>query len=265
MPIVKFAQMQEMILKGKKATKEINNFLKISSDSGKGREIKDLKGVIECNNLQLIYPKNKNPVFENLNFNISPGTVAVITGLNGSGKSTLIKILAGVLDFTKGNYQIDQIAFNQISQAWYRKQLSYSPQEPLFVDGTLGENIVGSNKVASKLLSEILIEVDLINYVNVHEQGINMLLSNRGEELPLGIRKRISHARSLINDGKIVLFDEPTEGLDISGRESILKLITKFKSENKTVIIASNDAEISKKADIEIDLNGKPKPNVIIK
>ena len=40
---------------------------------------------------------------------------------------------------------------------------------------------------------------------------------------------------------------------------------TKFKSENKTVIIASNDAEISKKADIEIDLNGKPKPNVIIK
>ena len=92
-----------------------------------------------------------------------------------------------------------------------------------------------------------------------------MLLSNRGEELPLGVRKRISHARSLINNGKIVLFDEPTEGLDVSGREAMLKLITKFRSENKTVIIASNDAEISRKADIEIDLNGKPKPNVIIK
>ena len=66
----------------------------------------------------------------------------------------------------------------------------------------------------------------MINYVNVHEQGINMLLSNRGKELPLGVRKRISHARSLINNGKIVLFDEPTEGLDVSGREAMLKLIT---------------------------------------
>ena len=72
----------------------------------------------------------------------------------------------------------------------------------------------------------IVAEQDLyLSFINNHEKGLNMRLDNRGEELPLGIRRRIGHARSLANNGQIVLFDEPTEGLDKTGKDTFYKLI----------------------------------------
>ena len=257
MPIVKFVQTQENIVKGEKASKEIQMFLSIPTDNGSGREIKEFKGSIQCSNLQFIYPKSKNPIFENLDLNLYSGQITVITGQNGSGKSTLIKVLSGILDFTKGSLNLDQIAINQVSLVWLREQLSYSPQEPTFLDGTLGENIIGSKKLEGDQFSKLLLDVDLLNFVNSHEKGINMVLDNRGEELPLGIRKRISHARSLVNHGKIVLMDEPTEGLDLVGKKAMIKLLLALKKEDKTVVVATNDQDIIDLSDQSVELNIK--------
>ena len=97
--------------------------------------------------------------------------------------------------------------------------------------------------------------VDLLNYVNSHEKGINMQLDNRGEDMPLGIRKRVGHARSLINDAKLILFDEPTEGLDKLGKDAIYDLLKQFKSNNKTIFVASNDQSIIDISDKRVNLN----------
>ena len=151
--------------------------------------------------------------------------------MNGSGKSTLIKTIAGILDLNKGQILVDQVDLSQLSLNWYRKQIIYSPQEPKFIDGSLAENIIGTDNIENKVLNTALKDADLLNYINNHEQGINMKLDNRGEELAPGIRKRISIARSIINDGQIVIFDEPTEGLDEVGKQSVISLIDKFKKE----------------------------------
>ena len=102
-----------------------------------------------------------------------------------------------------------------------------------------------------------MLDVDLLNFVNSHEKGINMVLDNRGEELPLGIRKRISHARSLVNHGKIVLMDEPTEGLDLVGKKAMIKLLLALKKEDKTVVVATNDQDIIDLSDQSVELNIK--------
>ena len=75
--------------------------------------------------------------------------------------------------------------------------------------------------------------------------------------MPLGIRKRISHARSLVNHGKIILMDEPTEGLDLVGKKAIIKLLSTFKKENKTVVVATNDQDIIDLSDQSVELNIK--------
>ena len=82
-----------------------------------------------------------------------------------------------------------------------------------------------------------------------------MQLDNRGEDMPLGIRKRIGHARSLINDAKLILFDEPTEGLDKLGKDAMYDLLKYFKSKNKTIFVASNDQSIIDISDKCLDLN----------
>ena len=262
MPIIRFTQMQESIFKGESASIEISKFLGMNSDENSGREIKEFTGSAIFSDLQFTYPSKKNPMFENLSFEASSGDIVSISGNNGSGKSTLIKVIINVLELNRGQVLIDQIDLNQLSINWYRDQISYSPQEPTFIDGTLGDNIIGSNQIEPSELTNTLRDVDLLNYINSHESGINMVLDNRGEDLPLGIRRRISLARSIIGNGMIVVFDEPTEGLDKVGKDAVYKLLKKLKDSKKTIFIASNDENILTMANIMIDLNIKPKPSV---
>ena len=262
MPIIRFTQMQESIFKGESASIEISKFLGMNSDENSGREIKEFTGSAIFSDLQFTYPSKKNPMFENLSFEASSGDIVSISGNNGSGKSTLIKVIINVLELNRGQILIDQIDLNQLSINWYRDQISYSPQEPTFIDGTLGDNIIGSNQIEPSELTNTLRDVDLLNYINSHESGINMVLDNRGEDLPLGIRRRISLARSIIGNGMIIVFDEPTEGLDKVGKDAVYKLIKKLKDSKKTIFIASNDENILTMANIMIDLNIKPKPSV---
>ena len=262
MPIIRFTQMQESIFKGESASIEISKFLGMNSDENSGREIKEFTGSAIFSDLQFTYPSKKNPMFENLSFEASSGDIVSISGNNGSGKSTLIKVIINVLELNRGQILIDQIDLNQLSIKWYRDQISYSPQEPTFIDGTLGDNIIGSNQIEPSELTNTLRDVDLLNYINSHESGINMVLDNRGEDLPLGIRRRISLARSIIGNGMIVVFDEPTEGLDKVGKDAVYKLLKKLKDSKKTIFIASNDENILTMANIMIDLNIKPKPSV---
>ena len=262
MPIIRFTQMQESIFKGESASIEISKFLGMNSDENSGREIKEFTGLAIFSDLQFTYPSKKNPMFENLSFEASSGDIVSISGNNGSGKSTLIKVIINVLELNRGQILIDQIDLNQLSIKWYRDQISYSPQEPTFIDGTLGDNIIGSNQIEPSELTNTLRDVDLLNYINSHESGINMVLDNRGEDLPLGIRRRISLARSIIGNGTIVVFDEPTEGLDKVGKDAVYKLLKKLKDSKKTIFIASNDENILTMANITIDLNIKPKPSV---
>ena len=103
------------------------------------------------------------------------------------------------------------------------------------------------------------------HFINNHEKGLHMRLDNRGEEMPLGIRRRIGHARSLINNGQIVLFDEPTEGLDKPGKDAFYKLIKTLQKQNKTIIISTNDQLIIDVSNKLISLNNSIKPTVVVK
>jgi ATP-binding cassette subfamily C protein LapB len=263
MPINRFIQIQESLSRAENSSKEIKEYMNISSDDNLGREIGDLKGLISLTDLQFQYPSTKNPIFESLSLSVEPGQIVSLVGLNGSGKSTLIKILANILDISRGKYQIDDIDLGQLSKEWLRKQLIFSPQEPKFIDGTLKDNILGSNKINNVVLVKILKDVGLQSFINNHEKGIDMSLDDRGENLPLGIRKRISLARSMINDGHIVLLDEPTEGLDQIGKDLVINIIQDFKNRNKTIVIASNDQSIINLSDVLVDLNSKPKPTIV--
>ena len=261
-PIVRFVQCYEPLSKSDKSLAELNSLLTLPQDKDSGTEIKDFSGKLVIKNLIFRYPQNKNPVFEGLSFDILPEELTVIRGSNGSGKTTLIKTLAGILDFERGQIFLDDIEISQISPHWIRKSLIYMPQEPNFVDGTFLDNLIGIREIEKSKFHEILKLVDLENFVNSDPKGVNLLLSDRGENLPSGIRKRMALARALLVDGQLVLLDEPTEGLDEKGKESIYLLIDKLLSMKKTVVISTLDKEIMNKANLSIDLDNKPKPSI---
>ena len=262
MPIIRYVAMKNNLSMAEDAINEINEYLNIPSDNSLGSTIKDFRGIIEVNDLFFQYPQTKNPIFESLNLSFGPGDIVSIVGSNGSGKSTLINVFASILELSRGSILLDGIEITQISKAWFRNQTAFSPQEPKFIDGSLKDNLIGSNEIKEIDFRNILIEVDLFNYINSREKGLNTFLEERGETLPVGIRKRMSLARAMVNRSQLVILDEPTEGLDISGREKVINLIKNENKKNKTVIIATNDQEIINLSHVLVDMNSKPKPSI---
>lgn len=261
-PIIRLVQNIEPINKATVSLGELNQFLRIPQDSKDGSEIRDFKGSIDMKDIYFQYPNSKVPVFEGLNCSIKPGDIMAIKGSNGSGKSTLIKSIIRILEFNRGQIFYDSVELNQLSLDWLRSNLTYLPQEPKFIDGTLLDNLLGLTEIKKDKMNEILKSVDLIDFVNSDPSGIKMQLPNRGENLPFGIRKRIALARAMVVSGQVVVFDEPTESMDERGRTSLYNLIDKMTMERKTIIVATQDENIIKKANILLDLDKKPSPQV---
>ena len=263
MPINRLVILQDQISRMEDSYNELNKFSSYASDKSEGREIQDLKGKIVLEDTFFQYPEQKNPIFESLNLTVSPGELAVIVGNNGSGKSTLIKSLSRILEFTRGRFFLDDIEVGQLAEKWYRRNLIYSPQEPKFVDGTIKDNLIGETKIEQDQFIKILTDTNLINFINSDKNGVNKILDSSDDQLPLGIKKRMALARGMVNNGKVVFLDEPTEGLDNEAKKSVNKIIKNFKNEKRSIIIATNDQSIIDISDILIDLNSKPKPQVV--
>ncbi len=263
MPINRLVILQDQISRMEDSYIELNRFSSYASEKSEGREIQDLEGRIVLQDAFFQYPEQKNPIFESLNLTVSPGELAVIVGNNGSGKSTLIKSLAGILEFTRGRFLLDDIEVSQIAEKWYRRNLIYSPQEPKFVDGSIKDNLIGETNIEQGQFVKILTETNLISFINEDKNGVNKILDSSDDQLPLGIRKRMALARGMVNNGKTVYLDEPTEGLDSDGKKSVHNIIKNFKKAKKSLVIATNDQEIIDISDILVDLNSKPKPLVV--
>ena len=259
-PVIRLVQNLEPIHRATIAINELNRFLSLPEDSQGGSEIKQFNGKMKIKDLQFQYPENKMPLFENLNLDIQQKELAVITGSNGSGKTTLIKTLIKLLEFNRGQIFYDSIELNQLSLTWVRSNLTYMPQEPKFVDGSLLDNLIGLSEIKKDKMDEILKSVDLLDFVNSDPKGVHMTLNNRGEDLPFGIRKRMALARALVVSGQIVVLDEPTESIDERGKTAIYNLLDNLLEKNKTLIISSQDKKIIERAHIKIDLDKKPIP-----
>ena len=262
-PIVRFVQNIEPLNKANHAINELVQFLNLPQDSPDGNQINDFSGKLQISDLQFKYPESKIPIFEGLNIETKAGELLVINGSNGSGKSTLIKSVIRLLEFNRGQIFYDSIEINQLSLDWVRANLTYLPQEPKFVDGTMLNNLLGQNQIKKDKMTEILRSVDLLDFINSDPKGIDMPLTNRGEDLPFGIRKRIALARALVIGGQLVVLDEPTESIDDKGRNSIYKLINDLLKNKKTLIIATQDEKILNIADCIVNLDIKPIPKTI--
>jgi ATP-binding cassette subfamily C protein LapB len=187
--------------------------------------------------------------------------VLVVTGANGSGKTTLARMLAGLLEPGRGSLLVDGIDLAQIAPAWWRQQLVYLPQEPRFMNATLRENLLAFNEnLDAGSMHALLTRVGLDKYVDENQMGMDLMLVNGGTNLSLGIRRRLALARALSHNGKLVVLDEPTEGLDADGARHVYQVMNELASQGHTIIACSHDAQIIRGAHHLLDLNIKPVP-----
>ena len=189
----------------------------------------------------------------------------MITGANGTGKTTMACIMLGLLQPTRGQIFVDGVDLRQIQPEWWRKQVVYLPQEPVFFDGSIRENLLTNGAdISEEELLAILQRVGLKQFLDESPAGLETSLAGGGRSLALGIRRRIALARGLITKGQLVVIDEPTEGMDQAGRVVMGQVVSELAQEGRTLIVCSHNANMLANRGIRLNLDVKPVPAVTL-
>ncbi|WP_319467029.1 ATP-binding cassette domain-containing protein [uncultured Pseudodesulfovibrio sp.] len=241
----------------------INEFVSLPRESSGGTAMRQFSGRLEFKDVAIAFPGATGPLFESLSYTIEPGTVVGIIGANGAGKTTLSKLVVGLLEPGRGQIFADGVDLRQLAPEWWRRQVMYLPQEPTFLNGTYRENIVMLNpEIEDAALNEIVRMADLRRFLDSTSTGMDTPLNDGGRSLPLGIRKRLALARALVGQGRLAVFDEPTEGLDVEGCEAVFQIMNVLAKRGVTLILVSRDPNVVKGFSAVIDLNVKPVPKI---
>ena len=215
-----------------------------------------LKGAIDFRDVSFSYPGQSEPSLRNLNFSIKPGEKVAILGRIGSGKTTLEKLILGLYLPTQGAVLVDGIDLRQLDPAELRRQIGYVQQDVMLFYGSLRDNIIMGAPLADDAAIVKAAEIGgILNLVNQHPKGFDMLVGERGESLSGGQRQGVAIARAVINDPPILLLDEPTSSMDFSSEDDIKRRLTEY-AKGKTVILISHRTSLLDLADRIIVIDG---------
>ena len=176
---------------------------------------------------------------KDLNVRIEEGQIYGFLGPNGAGKSTTLKMITGILRPTSGSIEFD-------GHAWKRSDLNHIgaliEMPPLYENLTAYENL----KVRTTILGLTDKRIDeVLQIVRLTETG-----KKRAGQFSLGMKQRLGIAVALLNNPKLLILDEPTNGLDPIGIEELRELIRSFPAKGITVILSSHIlSEVQQTAD----------------
>lgn len=262
-PAIKWAQMSEGVAKAQDAMAKIKGLAHLPVEEDNGSALESYLGGLEFRDVAFGHGEEQTPLFEQLNLTLPAGSVLLINGRNGAGKTTLARMLVGLLEPTRGQIFVDGVDMRQLSANWWRRQLMYMPQEPVFLPGTIRDNLLAIDEnLDDEQINRVLRRAELGAFIDESPKGLETELTDNGMTLAVGIRRRLALARAIASDGKLVVLDEPTEGLDREGCAAVYKIMKELAEQRRTIIIITNDPVIQRGARLVLDLNSKPIPTV---
>jgi len=227
----------------KSAYDTLNEIISKEVERPEGEEFVErpsFKGKIEFKEVTFYYPDSDTPALNNVSFVINPGEKVAIIGRIGSGKSTIAKLILKLYEPAEGTILIDDIDIAQIDPADLRRYIGYVPQDIQLFRGTLKENIISSDlhsKVENIIKASEISGVD--EFVKTHPRGYEMYVGERGAGLSGGQRQSVGLARALMQDSSILLMDEPTNAMDQTSENKIIKKL-KDKFEKETLVLVTH-------------------------
>ncbi|WP_230976874.1 type I secretion system permease/ATPase [Pseudothauera rhizosphaerae] len=197
-----------------------------------------LHGAIEFRDVSFHYPGQETLALRNVSLRIQPGEHIAILGRIGSGKTTLEKLILGLYRPTGGAVLIDGVDVRQLDPAELRRNIGYVAQDTVLFYGTLRENIAMAAPLADDAAVLRAAETaGILDFVNSHPQGFDMLVGERGESLSGGQRQGVAVARALINHPPVLLLDEPTSSMDHSSEEEIKRRLAEYARGHTMIVV----------------------------
>ncbi|TWT24699.1 thiol reductant ABC exporter subunit CydD [Planomicrobium sp. CPCC 101110] len=179
---------------------------------------------------------------------IPPHSQVAIIGKSGSGKTTLMHLIAGLLPPSAGTVKINGIPREEISEKSWFDQLSYISQNPYLFAGTIKENIIiGANReVTQEEVAEAAEKAGISELVASLKKGFDTEIGEAGRGLSGGEKQRIALARAFLKKPSVILFDEPTTGLDLQTERILQESMAELAKSSTVITIAHRLHTISR-------------------
>jgi ABC-type multidrug transport system fused ATPase/permease subunit len=209
-------------------------------------------GSIEFKNVSFAFSKGTK-IIDDLSFKVPSNSLVLVAGEHQTGKSTLFKIIMGLYEAKEGDVLIGKTNIRDYSKHLLRKKVTILSDEFPLIGKSVFETISYSRKEEKRLPSFVMLQK--LGYAKEHEDAsiLDQPIFENGKNISYSQRKILMLARALLTNKKILLLDEPFEGLDEVLIQKIVPIIEEYRS-NHTVIIIDRNKQHNLQYDFELQL-----------
>ena len=208
-------------------------------------EDEELEGSLSFENVTFTYPNDEEPILKNVSFDIAAGEMVGVVGATGAGKSTLAQLIPRLFDPQQGSIKIGGKDIRTVSEGTLRKTVSIVLQRAILFSGTIADNLrqgkgdatVSEMERAARIAqaSEFISRMDLAFESPVEERGTNF---------SGGQKQRMSIARGIVSNPRILIFDDSTSALDAKSERLVQEALNKDLKGTTTIIIAQKISSV---------------------
>ena len=208
-------------------------------------EDEELEGSLSFENVTFTYPNDEEPILKDVSFDIAAGEMVGVVGATGAGKSTLAQLIPRLFDPQQGSIKIGGKDIRTVSEGTLRKTVSIVLQKVILFSGTIADNLrqgkgdatVSEMERAARIAqaSEFISRMDLAFESPVEERGTNF---------SGGQKQRMSIARGIVSNPRILIFDDSTSALDAKSERLVQEALNKDLKGTTTIIIAQKISSV---------------------
>ena len=208
-------------------------------------KLQDVKGTLKFDNVSFTFDGADSPVLSNISFEAEAGKTTAIIGSTGSGKSTLLHLIPRYFDASEGEILIDGVNIRDISLSKLRDTLGFVPQKGVLFSGNIESNIkFADENITDEQMRKAAEIAQALEFINEKEDKFNSEISQGGSNVSGGQKQRLSIARALAKNPKILLFDDSFSVLDYKTDVKLRKTLREKMAGVTTIIVAQRIATI---------------------
>ena len=221
----------------------------------RGDTLRPIRHGVHMEDVDFVYPDGRQAL-RGIDLRLEIGELVALVGPTGAGKTSLAYLVPAFLRPTRGRVRVDGNDLNDVSLDSLRDQVAYVFQEHQLFSESIRDNLRIANPAATESeMAAALETAGCMEFIDQLPEGIDTVLGRSGDTLSVGQQQRLSIARGLVRDTKILILDEPTAALDPQTENALVQALLSARADRLVIVIAHRLSTI-RRADRIVFLDG---------
>ena len=204
-----------------------------------------LEGSLSFEHVTFTYPNDEEPILKDVSFDIAPGEMVGVVGATGAGKSTLAQLIPRLFDPQEGSIKIGGKDIRTVSEGTLRKTVSIVLQRAILFSGTIADNLrQGKGDATVSELERAARIAQASEFISRMDLAFESPVEERGNNFSGGQKQRMSIARGIVSNPKILIFDDSTSALDAKSERLVQEALNRDLKGTTTIIIAQKISSV---------------------